>query len=310
MTGMTDRVENAVRELVLAGQLDEVQGAAVVRAVRAALAGPAGSPRRRWPEVAGYVGGVVTVAAVLLLVSRAWSDLGRGGRALVLGGAAVVLAAAALAVRGRGTPEPERSRLAGTLLSGAVVAGAGVAAVLAPGRYGLLVTGLTGLALGAAAYAVVPTLAGQVVLLGAATAAATGAVPALGAGAPWAYGLAVAAVGAVWVILAAYGPLGERLAGVTLGFAVLAAGTNLVTADETTRTLGYLLSFLAAAAAIAVYLRARRWPVLAVGLAALLLVVFRVVADLTGTSLAAVWVVLALGVALLAGSTWILRRSG
>jgi hypothetical protein len=308
MITMTDRIENAVRELVRSGQLDEVQGAAVVRAVRAALAQPSAPSRRRWPEIVGYVGGVVTVAAVLLLVGRAWEDLGQGGRALVLGGAAVALAAAALVIRGRGALEAERRRLAGTLLSAAVVAGASVAAVLGGGRHGLLATGLTGLVLGATAYALVRSLVGQMVTLAAAVATATGVLASLEADATWAYGLAVAAVGAVWVVLAAYGPVAERVAGVTLGFAVLAAGTHLVAEDRATTVLGYVLSFLTAAAAVAVYLRARRWPVLAVGLAALLVVVFQVVSDVTGTSLAAVWVVLALGLVLLAASGWVLRR--
>jgi hypothetical protein len=244
----------------------------------------------------------------MLLVERAWTDLGRDGRALALGGVAVALAAVALVIRGRGAPEAERRRLAGTLLSAAVVSGASVAVVLSESEHGTLATGLTGVVLGAAAYAVVRSLVGQLVLLGAALTAATGVLVSLGTDTTWPYGLAVAAVGAAWVLLAAYGPLGERVAGVTLGFAVLAVGTNLVAGDEATTVLGYLLSFLAAAGAVAVYLRARRWPVLAVGLTALLVVVFRVVADVTGTSLAAVWVVLALGLVLLAASGWVLSR--
>jgi hypothetical protein len=148
---------------------------------------------------------------------------------------------------------------------------------------------------------------GHVVLLAAAVTTATGALVSLGADATWQYGLAVAVVGAGWVWIAAYGLLAEPLAGGTLGFAVLAIGTQLVAEDDATRVVGYLLSFLAAAAAVAVYLRARRWPVLAVGLVALLVTVFRVVADVTGASLTAVWVVLALGLALLAASGWVLR---
>jgi hypothetical protein len=318
-SAQTDRVDAALHDLVQSGRLDADQAAAVAAAVRTALQEPAAPGRRRWPEIVGYIGGVVTVAAVLLLVSRAWEALGTGGRSGLLAATAVILAVAGWVIGGgapgqlrrlRGAVEPERRRLVSTLFAGAAVAGAGAVGVAVPDDEALLATGLAGLVLGLAGYLLTPSLLGQLVVLAGAIGTVTGVPAAAQVDESAVYGVAVLAVGAIWVALAWRRLLVEPVAGVGLGFAVMFAGAQMSVVDDQTRFLGYALTAVTAAAAIAVYAGTRRWVALAVGLVALLTLVFEVVTDLTGGSLQAVWAVLVLGIGLLTVSGIVLRSRG
>ena len=314
------RVEAAVLALARSGVLTAPQAAAVTKAVRTALAGGEPTPRRRWPEILGYVGGAVTVVAVLLLVSRSWTTLGPVGRSIVLGATALALIAVGVFIGGvlpqrlrrlRGPEEPERRRLVSTLLSAGVIAAGsagGVAAVQDDSR--LVVAGVISLALGTVAYVLVPSLLGQLVILSAAASTVTGVLVNVGADTAGPYGVAVAAVGAVWLGLAWWGVLSEPVAAVVLSLIVLYAGSQMVTSG-TTRTWGYAMTTATAVVAIAIYVRSRRWPVLAVGVVALMTVLLEVVLDVFGESLAALWVVLTVGLVLLVVSGAVLRtRSG
>jgi hypothetical protein len=206
--------------------------------------------------------------------------------------------------------EPERRRLVGTLFAGAAVAGAGAVGVAVPDDEALLATGLAGLVLGLAGYLLTPSLLGQLVVLAGAIGTVTGVPAAAQVDESAVYGVAVLAVGAIWVALAWRRLLVEPVAGVGLGFAVMFAGAQMSVVDDQTRFLGYALTAVTAAAAIAVYAGTRRWVALAVGLVALLTLVFEVVTDLTGGSLQAVWVVLVLGIGLLTVSGIVLRSRG
>jgi hypothetical protein len=138
----------------------------------------------------------------------------------------------------------------------------------------------------------------------------TGVLVNVGADTAGPYGVAVAAVGAVWLGLAWWGVLSEPVAAVVLSLIVLYAGSQMVTSG-TTRTWGYAMTTATAVVAIAIYVRSRRWPVLAVGVVALMTVLLEVVLDVFGESLAALWVVLTVGLVLLVVSGVVLRtRSG
>jgi hypothetical protein len=314
------RVDAAVLALARSGVLTSAQAAAVTKAVRAAMAGGEPAPRRRWPEILGYVGGAVTVVAVILLVSRSWDDLGPAGRSIVLGSTAVALIAAGAVIGGvvpqrlrrlRGPVEPERRRLVSTLFSAGVTAAGSAGGVASEGDHSLLIAGVIALALGTIAYVLVPSLLGQLVLLAAAVSTVTGVLIVAGVDTPVPYGLAVAAVGAVWLGLAWWGALAEPVAAVVLSLVVLFSGAQMVTSSDPVRTWGYAMTTATAVVAIAIYVRSRRWPVLAAGIVALMTVVLQVVLDVFGESLAALWVVLTIGLALLVVSGVVLRtRSG
>jgi hypothetical protein len=310
-----DRIEAAVLGLVRSGVLTAAQAVAVTTAVRPALGEPPAPRRSRWPEILGYVGGAVTVVAVLLLVSMSWADLGRGGRVAVLAGTAVALFTAGTVIGG-GTPgglrllrdaEPERRRLVSTLWSAGVVAAGGAAAVAVSDENGTLAAGGVALVLGAAGYALVPSLLGQLVLLGAALLTTTGALVTAGVDSSVAYGVVTAAAGAVWILLAWLGAFTERVSGVALGLAVVFTGAQVVTWTDGAQVWGYAMTTVTAFAAVAVYIRSRRWIFLALGLVALMTVVLQVVLDVFGQSLTALWLVLAVGLVLLAVSGVVLR---
>jgi hypothetical protein len=111
----------------------------------------------------------------------------------------------------------------------------------------------------------------------------------------------------VWIVLVWFDVLTEPVAGVTLGLAVVFIGAQMVTSSEPTRVWGYAMTTATAVAAMAIYVRSRRWILLAVGLVALMTVVLEVVLDAFGQSLLALWLVLAVGLALLAVSGVVLR---
>lgn len=310
------RIEAAVLGLVRSGVLTAAQAVAVTTAVRPALGEPPSPRRSRWPEILGYVGGAVTVVAVMLLVSTAWADFGPAGRSAVLAGTAVALVAAAVVIGGgsprqlrrlRGPVEPERRRLVSTLLSAGVTAGGSAAGVAVQGDNHLIVGGTVTLVLAAVAYTLVPSLLGQLVALGGAVLTANGVLVSAGVDDVVPYGLATAAIGAVWIVLVWLDVLAEPVAGVTLGLVVVFAGAQLVTSSEPLRAWGYAMTTATAVAAVAIYIRSRRWILLAVGLVALMTVVLEVVLDAFGQSLLALWLVLAVGLALLAVSGVVLR---
>lgn len=146
-TGTSDRLVSA---LVEAGLLDP-RRAEEARSVVGRELAPAPTPvpapapdrgaRPQLAEVAAYAGAALVAAAIFLLGMQYWADLTRLQRSLLLVGVAAVLVVAAVVVlrlAGRGVPAGRqgpglRARyLAGTLLTGAAVAGFAVGSWVLP----------------------------------------------------------------------------------------------------------------------------------------------------------------------------------
>jgi hypothetical protein len=274
-------------------------------------AGRASGARLGWlAEAAAYAGAALVLIAAAVLVGQQWDQLGRPGRVTVLSAVAVVLAVAGargatVGTRGvralRRPGHAARRRLASTLLTGAVAAAAGTAAVLVPSSP----------ALAAGIAAVLTVIAAQIVASSAVTeTAALGSVCLLAAAVLAEIGAATvptvltfAAVGAGWLLLACAGAFTVPTPATVLGLTVLTgAGATGAFSDAPARTVGLALLAAQAAGCLAAFIRAGRWPAAAAAVAALVLLVLRV----TGDSLGPVVAVLIAGLVLLGGGAALL----
>ncbi|WP_026120399.1 DUF2157 domain-containing protein [Nocardiopsis potens] len=334
----------ALDRLVAEGVITRGQAAAVAAALEAAEARPA----VRWAEAVGYVGGALVLAAVAVFMATAWDAITPTARALLLAALVPVLAAAGAvmaggvrALRPRTEPPAVRRRIGGTLF-----ALAAVAAALATGvwledlvdSYASLTPQIAasavGLAAAAAGYAALRSAPGAV--------AAWGMSASLAGSSAWeaAYritgsiedyddpgyafaqdamvnttGLALAALGAVWIGLAFAGAVRERGTAVGLGAATAFTGAEFLT--EPFDRIGVLV-LAAALFACHVLWRGRagagRGPgaALVFGIIAVTVGVPQLVWYLTDGEMSAAGVLLVAGAVLLL-SSWLglrLHRSG
>jgi Predicted membrane protein (DUF2157) len=126
-----DELGRQVARWVEAGVIRRDQGDAILAMEGGGGAEPAGR-RAVAVELLGYVGGALALVAGLVLGAESWAQLGRWGRAAVLGAVVAALLVAGWRLRadgGRVLP-----RLAGVLWFAAVAAWAGLLAVLLGGR--------------------------------------------------------------------------------------------------------------------------------------------------------------------------------
>lgn len=269
----------------------------------------------------GYLGGALVAGAAALFLFTSWSVLGTVGRVTSLAAIGAVLAAAGAALvlrvppaRLRAGEDPPRRRLVSTLWAFATCSLGGAAGVAAssatgtePSDPGLPAGGLVVLIFGAAAYALVPGLAGQLVAWIGALTAWTGLVDLAGiefAGidrselmiGPGYVGIAVAGAA-----LAVRGLVRERT-----GAGVVAVLTALIGAQfplvGDTDALAYVLTAAVAVAGFTAYLRWGDVPYLAGGVLAATLVVPEVADDVAGDTLSVPGILLVAGLTLLLAS--------
>jgi hypothetical protein len=270
-------------------------------------------------EVVAYLGGALVLAAGFLFVLRSWDDLGDVGQVSFLVAVAVVLAVAG----GFTLPTRERAgaggidvrrRLSGTLLTGsALFAGVAVGVAIEvfsdaafhdlywPG----IVGGVVVIAGSAVAYWFSSTAVGLVAMVGGALDVAmnlgSGLAPS-GDDEAIGVGIAVFAVGAVWVVLTELGVFDQRTIARALGVAVAVFGSQVTSFTDEWSWIGYLMSVVVAAAGVWLYLTRLDWPYLAAAVIAVTLVVPEAVSDWTDGSLGVVGGVLVAGITLLLAS--------
>ena len=310
-------------DLVRAGLVREEDRAAASRVVadgisdaRVVLPPPAAEQaplRRRFAEIAGYVGAALVLGAVGLFFAQQWSSLSHGARVAILAVAAVALAAGGRGLLAR-LPGPRRDaiasvqgRLAAVLLGAAAVSAAFAVAVAVgpgPGRGAgafaafavtLLVAGLLG-------YLAVPSSVGQVIVAVGAVVLVPSGLELAGVSNAVATGLVLVAVGVGLLLLAELGGWRPVMTAEVVGCLIAFAGAQVPVAGSDQPWVGYLATALLAAGAFATYVVRRAWPYLVLGVVATTVAVPEALTDWTGGSLGAAGALLVAGVALLGAS--------
>ena len=309
------RTSEVVDRLVAAGLLDPAHAAEAEAVVGSALEDrPTESAplRRRFAEIAGYVGAAFVVGAAWLFLSQTWTDLGLAGQvglllvsALVLAAGGLLLARAAGRVS-RGNPVDDlRGRLASVLLAGsgacaAFGAGIWLDDALASAELVVALAALTGLLVVLGGYVVIASPVGQI----AAAVAAFVMVPA-GLGAlpsdstsPVPLALSVLALGALWLLLAERGIWREAMLGRLLGCVLAFVGAQLALPGQHS-WVAYVATAAVGALAFGLYVVTRAWPYLLTGVLAVTVVVPEALYDWAEGSLGAAGILLVTGVTLL-----------
>lgn len=323
MRNTTSHVPAVVDALVSAGLVDASRHDEAQRVVTGALGAPErqATSRGLLVEIAGYVGGALVVASVGLFLAQYWSDFSGAGQVAVLATIAVLLAAAGLIVCRLGTGYAEmragrdevRRRLAAALLTaGAVAAGIALGRAVelqvgpetGNGSWPSVAGSLTALVLSVAAYAVVPSLLGQLAMLWAVVVANTST---------WSLvadeefdtlwpGLTFMAVGLTWLVCAERGVFRERDQARAIAALLTLFGAQFIRFGDTHNNLSYLLMAAVAVAAFVLYLKTVSWPYLVVGVLGVTLVVPEAIIDWTEGSLGPAGGVLVAGLTLLGAS--------
>lgn len=275
--------------------------------------------RRRFAELAGYLGGVFVVSAAGIFFATRWESLGEGQQVALLAGVAVVLAVAALAIGGLGAgfaalrreAEPALRRLVGVLLLGA--AGAAAGAVGLQTEYAVddytvstpaLLAFLTFTVLALAGYLIAPTVVGQVAVAVGAFALIPLSLEQLSDGdvEPVLVGLLTLALGVGWLVLAETGVWREVASARVVGAVLAVLGAQIPVFDHDLRWVGYLALLAVAVAAFAAYVVRRAWPYLATGVVAMTMAVPQALSEWTDDTLGPAGALLVAGLTLLAAS--------
>lgn len=330
--GHDSRSVPVVSALVAHGLVDPTRQDEAVAVVDRSLGGQAVEPstlRHRLAELAGYVGGAFVAAAVALFVIDQWDAFSTLQKVAGLAGIAVLLAAAGVGVgltgggleMLRSDRQPVRRRLAGVLFAGAGVVSAIAVAVQVDSLVGsdgpgpVLAAAFTLLVLGAAGYALAPTILGQVVTAFAAVFSVAPALDVLEIREPVEYGgpnmvvfgLVVLAIGVAWLALAETGIWREVASARVIGSGIAVVGAQIPLGSPDYSWVGYLVTALVAVAGFAMYVARRAWPYLAVGVVGVTLAVPEALFDWFEGALGPAWVLLIAGVTLLAASLLGLR---
>lgn len=313
------RATAVVDALVRAGLLDPVRRGAAADVVSDVLDGrtpePRGGGRRRFAEVAGYVGGALVISAVVLFLLESWESLGPWAQVGVLLGVAVVLAGAAVVIRQPG--DDVRRRLAATLLTGTAVAAAVAVATLVDeldgADYGSLpgfAAAVTVAAVGLAGYRLAPSVLGQLaVVVGLVYAPGILLEDVLDLDGPTPLVLAgyLLLLGVGWLALAERRVWHERLAARIIGCGIVALAVQWPLFWGEPAWIAYLLTATAAACAFAAYVQLRTWPYLVLGVALVTVVVPEALIDWTDGTLGVAGILLVSGLGLLGASLLGLR---
>lgn len=275
-------------------------------------------------EVVAYLGTALVLAAGGLFGLTFWGDLSFGAQVTLLVVAGLALAAGGVGLVVAGTGHESRRRLAGTLLTGAAMATAGVVGLVVDRAGGTpdwqdrsldlttLGAALAGLVVVVVGYRLAPTALG---LLGTGVAVTTvaatlvGPVPEDLAAPAVALALLVTSLG--WLALAERGVFGEPVLARVLGVSLALAAAQAPVFDSDWSWLAYLLTAGVVVGGMLAYVARHAWPYLAVAVVAVTIVVPEAVTDWTDGGLGAVGAVLLTGVTLLLASllgAWLRSR--
>ena len=288
--GTGGSVRETLARAVAAGVITPEQAERV-----AALADPARPPVPARPgvavpvlgEVLGYLGGAVTIVTAIVLGNELWDSLAVAVRVLVL---VAVTAAAVGAGAGLREHRGPAGRLAGFLWLIAVVA---------------LAAALVGLLAAVLLWWVRPEALQQLALFGTAVATLVAALDRRRADALDLAPIAVWLLGLGWLAATASGRLRPPAIGWIMGSAAAAFGLLFV---DWPRSPWLLVAVLTGIGLVAVGVRRQRWPVVAIGILGLLFAVPITLGEFFGTALLPVWIALGIGLALLVGGVYVLRR--
>ena len=319
-----------VTALVDRGLLPETRREEAVEVVDDVLGGQTVAPapmRRRFAELAGYVGAAFVVSAAGVFFATQWAGLSEVQRTVVLGGVALVLAVAGLAVLAVGAGglatgvaavraggRPVQRRLAGVLFVGAAATAGGAVgvqvaeAVTDPSSSLAVLSGfVTFTVLAAAGYLLAATVPGQVAIAVGLFVSVPLALDVNGDPDPVAFGLVVLAIGVGWLALAERRVWREVGSARVIGCVLAVVGAQIPVMELDSPWVGYLALFVVAGAAFAMYVAREAWPYLATGVVAVTLAVPQALLDWAGQSLGPAGVLLAAGVTLLVASLLGLR---
>lgn len=289
----------------------------VVDRVLGAQSTAAVSMKKRFAELAGYVGAAFVLSAAAIFLFSQWDDLSRPEQVGLLGGIAVLLVCAGVGLglvttggiaRVRRGEEPVRRRLMGVLLTGAAGSAAGAVGLwvdhVSPGHgteaalaaFGALtVLSLLG-------YAVAPTLVGQ---LGVATGAVT-LVPLLMDevhGDIVATGASILGLGVLWLLATERGLWREGASARVIGCGLVLVGAQMpIFESDQTRWVAYVATAVVAVVAFTAYVVRPAWPYLALGVIAVTLVVPEALIDWTDNALGPAGGLLVAGLTMLVAS--------
>lgn len=270
-------------------------------------------------EVVAYLGGALVLAAGVLFLVQEWANLGVGTRVTLLALVALVLGVAGVLTArisgglGRDRRRDLRRRLAGSLLTGSALAVAFLVGyvldeILDPRSDELYWPTVVGAAVGVlfavAGYRLASSEVGVVGMLAGILTVEVALVDELDlmGSSGDAHGVAIFAVGVLWLLATEARWFSEVTIARALGVLVTLLGAQIPVLDDTHAWLGYALTGVVAALGIAAYLARAAWPYLAVAVVAVTLVVPEAVSDWTDGSLGATGGVLVAGITLLAAS--------
>jgi hypothetical protein len=288
------------------GLLSDAQASAIVAHERERRAGGSAAPpardRSAAVEAIGYVGAALVFGAIALFTGEFWDDLTTGGQLALAALVTVALGGASAALRG--SRSPALARLVSVLLVGVVAGVAWCAVITTDGLLGWheddvgLAGGAASVLAAAPLYAarrrVLPQLTLLVALLTLLSALLLRVD--LGFETFW-YALPYAALGAVWVLLAAGGYLTPRAVASTTGATVAVLALQVAGFGDL-RTLALLLALAVASGLVAAALTVGGVHHLAVGAVGLFITVPQLVFELFGDAIGAPATLLLVGVLL------------
>jgi hypothetical protein len=324
--GRSDAIVAALVERGLVPLDHQDEAAGVVDQVIGSQQAGAAPLRRRFAEIAGYVGAAFVVSAAVIFFATQWRDLSEGQQVGLLAGVGVLLGLAGLAIGGlaldghpggfralRDETEAVRRRLAGVLFVGAAATAAGAAGLqveyMGTREYSELpaVVGFaTFVVLALGGYLLARSVFGQVAVAGGVLALVPTTWEYVGSADAIPVGLTFLAIGLVWLVLAETGAWHETATARVVGSALAVLGAQIPIGSDQA-WIGYLVTLLVAGAGFAAYVVRRAWPYLAVGVVGVTLAVPEALLDWTEGSLGPAGVLLVAGVSLLGASLLGLR---
>jgi hypothetical protein len=314
----TDAQESALRGLVSSGVLSAEQETAV----RAAVWPPqAGAGRVHWVvELAGYIGGGLIIGGVALVLSDRWDVLSVAGKTAILVGCALALMIAGVLIAGgpagvrrlAAGPSTPRRRVVGALLALVSLPTAFAVAAADPGSRTDTVGAVVGLVVSVAALILVSTPIGVLITAGMSVTAVTMVLSEVWDPSFLVYGVAVLALGVLWVAATLTVPriVSPRWLGLTLGGTLAIVGAQLPLTGPT-EGWAYVLTALVAIGCFVLYQAVRDLVLLIGGVAAVTIVVPEFVNDVSDGAIQGAVIMLIAGATLIVASglgLWLRRE--
>ena len=308
-----DALDRALAELIGTGEISPEQGArlrdrfhANLTLVDIADAKPTEKTKRAvLGEIGGYIGGGFTLVAVLLILGESWRNLTDFGRALTLGILALIFFVVGYLIH-QGGRSTTRSRLVATLALFGAIAITGCVGVSVP-SYKAPIAFTVGLIAAAIAYLRNRTSVGHIGFYGFSLTLLASLLDAMKVLVDSQAIFVFVLFAAAWYWLSSRGWIGERVLGYALASATTFIMGEIGFANSSHRWYGYFILFFTAVMGFLLYSKARHWPALVAGVAALTFGVGQLVAETLHGALGVSIGLLAAGLALLGASAYIFR---